>query len=77
VLSIRYSYYEVNYTGEASGNLAYDMLQGFIVGKNQLWNISLQQRIGQSLQLNINYDGRQSGNSDMIHIGRMEARYLF
>jgi len=27
--------------------------------------------------LNLNYDGRQSGNSDMIHIGRMEARYLF
>ena len=77
VLSIRYSYYEVKYSGEASGNLAYDMLQGFIVGKNQLWNVSLQQRIGQSLQLNINYDGRQSGNADMIHIGRMEARYLF
>ena len=77
VLSTRYSYYEVNYTGEASGNLAYDMLQGFIIGKNQLWNISLQQRVGQSLQLNINYDGRQSGNADMLHMGRMEARYLF
>ena len=77
VLNIRYSYYEVNYNGEASGNLAYDMLQGFIVGKNQLWNISLQQRIGQSLQLNINYDGRQSGNADVIHLGRMEDRYLF
>lgn len=77
VLSMRYSYYEVNYTGEASGNLAYDMLQGFIVGKNQLWNISLQQRIGQSLQLNINYDGRQSGHADVMHMGRMEARYLF
>ena len=54
------------------------MLQGLTTGRNQLWNINLQQRIGQNIQLNINYDGRVSGLSDTIlHIGRMEARYIF
>jgi hypothetical protein len=37
----------------------------------------LQQRIGQSLQINFNYEGRKSGSIPVIHVGRMEARYLF
>ncbi len=78
VLSARYSLYEVSFNGEAASNLGYDMLQGLTTGRNQLWNVNLQQRIGQNIQLNINYDGRVSGLSDTIlHVGRMEARYIF
>ncbi|MDP1727867.1 MAG: hypothetical protein Q8M15_13865 [Bacteroidota bacterium] len=77
VLTFKYSYYEVGFTGSISSPLAYDMLQGLSAGNNQLWNISLQQRIGQNLQINVNYDGRKSGTVPVTHIGKMEARYLF
>ncbi len=77
-LSAKYSLYEVEFNGEAGSNLGYDMLQGLTTGKNQVWNINLQQRIGQNIQINLNYDGRASGISDTIlHTGRMEARYIF
>ncbi len=77
-LSAKYSLYEVEFNGEAGSNLGYDMLQGLTTGKNQVWNINLQQRIGQNIQINLNYDGRTSGISDTIlHTGRMEARYIF
>lgn len=77
VLNGRYSFYQVSYNGNISSPLGYDMLQGFTVGENQVWNINYQQRVGTNLQIQINYDGRKSEGQDVIHIGRMEARYLF
>jgi hypothetical protein len=53
------------------------MMQGFVIGENQVWNISFQQRLSGNIQLSINYDGRKSADQNAIHIGRMEARYIF
>ena len=72
-----FSFYQIDYLGNAGSNLAYEMLQGLSNGNNQIWNLNIQQRLGQNLQVNFNYDGRISGSSNVIHIGRMEARYLF
>lgn len=77
VLTFRYSLYNIKFNGNATSAVAYDMLQGLNTGANQLWNINLQQRLGNNLQININYDGRKAEGIDMIHVGRMEARYLF
>lgn len=77
VINAKLSYYQITFNGDAQSPLGYDMLQGLAVGKNTLWNINFQQRIGSSLQLTINYDGRKAENQRTIHIGRMEARYLF
>lgn len=76
-VQLKYSFYQIDFDGNTSSNLAYEMLQGLSSGNNQLWNINLQQRLGTNLQINFNYDGRISGNLNAIHIGRMEARYLF
>jgi hypothetical protein len=77
VIQLKYSFYQIDYMGNAGSNLAYEMLQGLSNGNNQIWNLNIQQRLGQNLQVNFNYDGRISGSSNVIHIGRMEARYLF
>ena len=77
VIQMKYSFYQIDYLGNSGSNLAYEMLQGLSNGNNQIWNLNIQQRLGQNLQINFNYDGRISGSSDAIHIGRMEARYLF
>jgi predicted porin len=77
VISFKYNLYQVQFKGNVSSPLAYDMLQGLSVGNNQLWGINFQQRIGQNLQINISYDGRKSGIAPIIHTGKMEARYLF
>ena len=77
VLTLGYNYYEVAFEGNINTPLAYEMLQGLSAGNNQIWTINLQQRLGQNLQINFNYEGRKSGQIPIIHTGRMEARYLF
>lgn len=77
VIGGKFSYYEVSFNGDAQSTLGYDMLQGLAVGKNNLWNINFQQRLGSNLQITINYDGRSADGQKTVHIGRMEARYLF
>jgi hypothetical protein len=77
IINAKYSFYNVKFNGDIASPLGYDMMQGFVIGENQMWNISFQQRLGGNVQVSVNYDGRKAENSDIIHIGRMEARYVF
>ena len=76
-INIKYSLYQIAFNGDISSPLGYDMLQGLSAGNNQIWNINYQQRLGNNIQININYDGRKPDGLPIIHVGRMEARYLF
>jgi len=75
--TLKYSSYTIAFDGNISTPLGYDMMQGLTVGRNQLWNINFQQLISNGIQLTFAYDGRLTPGSQMIHIGRMEARYIF
>lgn len=77
VVTMKYSLFEVQFNGNLNSPLAYDMLQGLSKGNNQILSFQWQQRIGQNLQINFNYEGRKSGEIPIIHTGKMEARYLF
>jgi hypothetical protein len=77
VVNAKYSYYKVAFNGDISSPVGYDMLNGFSVGENMVWNVNYQQRLGGNLQINMNYDARKTEGSPIIHVGRMEARYLF
>lgn len=77
VINAKLSSYQINFNGDAQSQLGYDMLQGLAVGQNAVWNINYQQRLGSNLQITINYDGRSAEAQRTLHIGRMEARYLF
>jgi len=77
ILSAKYTLLDITFNGDAVSVVAYEMMQGLNRGKNQVWNLNLTQRIGTNLQINFTYDGRISENSNAIHTGRMEARYIF
>jgi hypothetical protein len=77
VINAKLSSYQIKFNGDAQSQLGYDMLQGLAVGQNAVWNINYQQRLGNNLQITINYDGRSADAQRTLHIGRMEARYLF
>ncbi|MEI6508024.1 MAG: hypothetical protein WCO54_06025 [Bacteroidota bacterium] len=81
VINAKYSSYTVSLSSKDGANISspvvYDMLNGFTVGQNAVWNISLQQRLGSNLMVNLMYDGRKSEGTNIIHVGRMEARYIF
>jgi hypothetical protein len=76
-INASFNYVGVNYRGEASSAVAYELLRGLQDGNNFVWNLNIQRQVSKSIQLLLNYDGRTSQNSPIIHIGRVQARYIF
>ena len=76
--SIRGNFSLINnrFTGHSFSMVGNQMLEGLKPGKNQVWNLLLQRQISSFLQLNINYEGRNSGERT-IHIGSMQVRASF
>ncbi|MFT5673342.1 MAG: hypothetical protein ACI9JT_001989, partial [Polaribacter sp.] len=57
--------------------VAYQMLEGLQAGKNYTWNLLLNRKLNSFLNLNLNYLGRKSENSKIIHTGNIQLRALF
>ena len=53
------------------------MLEGLQPGKNQTWRLLLQKNLTQYLDININYQGRNSETSKTIHTGNVQLRAFF
>ncbi|HLP31973.1 MAG TPA: hypothetical protein VK202_00795, partial [Bacteroidia bacterium] len=77
VLTAKLSQFKVSFNGNVNSQVGFDMLQGLQKGNNMLWNLTFQQRLSNSIQINILYDGRKSEGFDAIHTARFEARYIF
>ncbi|MDQ3393639.1 MAG: hypothetical protein M3512_05940 [Bacteroidota bacterium] len=70
-------YTHIEFEGQANTPLGYALLEALQPGDNLTWSFTLQQKITTGLQMNINYEGRKSGEANMIHIGRMQVNALF
>lgn len=71
-----FSFINNTFTGNAFSIVGNQMLDGLKPGKNQVWSIILQQSLNSFLQLNVNYEGRNSGIRT-IHIGSVQVRASF
>ena len=67
----------VNATIDPLKPFVYEFTAGKTVGKSFLWQINLDYRIGQNVQLSLYYNGRTEGGREPIHLARMEARAFF
>ncbi|PCJ64395.1 MAG: hypothetical protein COA58_13660 [Bacteroidetes bacterium] len=76
-MNIGLSYIRVNYEGSTSSTLGYELLRGLQNGDNTTWKLGYQRTLSNNIQVVISYDGRQSENASVIHLGRLVARYLF
>lgn len=69
---------QIDYNGVANSPVGYDMLQALTPGTNVTWNVNWLQKIGEGLQLNLVYEGRNSQGLDrIVHVGRMQVSALF
>lgn len=75
-LRASFSFINNDFSGNSFSIVGNQMLDGLKPGKNQVWNVYLQQRINAFLQLNFNYEGRNSGERT-IHIGSMQVKASF
>lgn len=71
-----FSFINNDFTGNSFSIVGNQMLEGLKAGKNQVWTLYIQQAINSFIQLNVNYEGRNS-NDRTIHIGSMQIRASF
>ncbi|WP_339758765.1 hypothetical protein [Algoriphagus aquimarinus] len=69
---------QIDYNGVSNSPVGYEMLQALTPGTNLTWNVNWLQKIGEGLQLNLVYEGRNSQGLDrIVHVGRMQVSALF
>lgn len=69
---------QIDYNGEINSPVGYEMLQALTSGTNVTWSLNWLQKIGEGLQLNLVYEGRNSQGLDrIVHVGRMQVSALF
>ena len=67
----------INYNGESSSTIGFEMLEGLQLGKNVTWKLGFQKNMSNNIQISINYNGRKSEENRAIHTGSMQMRAFF
>lgn len=70
------------YTAEKNGSasttspVSYTILEGLAPGRNYLWGLDFTKKLGGSLELSLQYEGRKAGDAGIVHTGRAALRAL-
>ncbi|WP_242692090.1 hypothetical protein [Aridibaculum aurantiacum] len=75
-LTGKFTYNHIEYSGQLNSTISYIMLDALLPGKNLLWNLDLTRRLGNNLEVSIQYEGRKPGETRTIHIGRASLRAI-
>lgn len=67
----------ITYDGEQNSSLGNEMLTGLKPGSNATWSLSIQRRLSDHLQIDLTYNGRQSENAPVVHVGGAQVRAFF
>jgi hypothetical protein len=71
------SFIDIAFQGVSSSALGFEMLESLKPGNNKTWTLSYQRSVSKKMQISIQYSGRNSENSRIIHAGGMEVRAFF
>ena len=75
-ITSRITFSNIQFNGIASSSLGYVMLDGLQPGKNFLWTLDLTKRISSFIEMSVQYEGRRSGSSGLVNIGRAQIRAI-
>ena len=73
----KFSFVAIDYVGEKNTAVQYAMLNGLQNGQNFLWGLQINQALNKTLQLELRYEGRKTGDVRVIHTGNMAVRAVF
>lgn len=77
VMSASIRQVHIAFDGQENAPAAYNILEALRPGTNWVWNLNMQQRLLNGLQLTISYEGRKSEEQQVVHLGRMMMQALF
>lgn len=72
-----FNYIENEFTLTDNGSLTYEILEGLQEGVNTTWELGFQRNISKHMQLSVNYNGRRSEDTPIIHTGGVQVRAFF
>jgi hypothetical protein len=67
----------VTFEGNMASVVGLEILQALRPGSNFTWNLNLEQRLANGLNITVAYDGRKSSTLSVVHTGRMQVAVLF
>jgi hypothetical protein len=67
----------VTFEGDVASVVGLEILQALRPGTNYTWNLNLEQRLANGLNINVAYDGRKASGLGVVHTGRMQVAVLF
>ncbi|WP_375434538.1 hypothetical protein [uncultured Hymenobacter sp.] len=70
-------YVGINFEGDANSVVGLEILNALRPGSNFTWNLNVEQRLSNGLNLNLAYDGRKANGLNVVHTGRMQVSVLF
>ena len=76
-LRSKFTLADIQYSGQPNTAVAFTMLEGLQNGKNFLWNLSLDRQLSKTVQMNLQYEGRKTGDNRVVHVGRAQVRAVF
>lgn len=75
-INSRFTLSNIIFNGQTSSSLGYMMLDGLQPGKNFIWTVDITKRLSSFLEMGIQYEGRRSGSSGLVNIGRAQVRAI-
>ncbi|WP_299524958.1 hypothetical protein [Winogradskyella sp.] len=76
-LTGEFNFFQNEFEGNPNTPVAYQMLEGLQPGQNFTWSLLAQKKITKFLDLNLNYFGRKTETSQVIHTGTIQLRAYF
>lgn len=76
-LTGEFNFFQNEFKGNVNTPVAYQILEGLQPGKNFTWSLLAQKKITKFLDLNLNYFGRKTETSKMIHTGTVQLKAYF
>ncbi len=70
-------YVNNDFTGQAFSPVGFQMLEGLQPGQNLTWNLLLQKKVTNFIDLNLSYNGRSSQDAPTVHTGSVQLKAYF
>lgn len=72
----KFSFSKILYTGSATSTVSYTILEGLLPGNNYEWGLTFTKKLGGSLEMSLEYDGRKPGEGPIVNTGRASLRAI-
>jgi hypothetical protein len=76
-LRTQISLIRLKYEGQENTPVQFILTEGLRDGTNYIWTLNFDKTISKNIQFTLSYEGRKTGNTQVVHVGRAQVRAVF